>query len=95
MPSLHDRPSEGFRNRTPPWRHAMTLPPPRVTDPGTLRKHLLAVLLIMKRIRTKWEDDFYNTWSYNFSYSTRWMGIDKKSPVTELKRVSLDLKKFT
>ena len=56
---------------------------------------LLAVLLIMKRIRIKWEDNVYNTWSYNFSYSTRWMGIDKKSPVTELKRVSLDLKKFT
>ena len=59
------------------------------------KERLLAVLLIMKRIRIKWEDDVYNTWSYNFSYSTRWMGIDKKSPVTELKRVSLDLKKFT
>ena len=67
------------------------------------KERLLAVLLIMKRIRIKWEDDVYNTWSYNLSYSTRWMGIDKKSPVIELdwkgftgmKRVSLDLKKFT
>ena len=59
------------------------------------KERLLAVLRIMKRTRIKWEDDVYNTWSYNLSYSTRWMGIDKKSPVIELDWKGFHWKGFT
>ena len=38
------------------------------------KKTFFAVLLIMKRIRRKWEENVYKTWSYNLCYSTRWMG---------------------
>ena len=38
------------------------------------KKTFLGVLLIMKRIRRKWEENVYKTWSYNLSYSIRWMG---------------------
>ena len=38
------------------------------------KKTFFAVLLIMRRIRRKWEENVYKTWSYNLCYSTRWMG---------------------
>ena len=45
------------------------------------KKMFMSVLLIMQKLRRKWEEDVYNTWSYQYTYSVRWMG-GRSKPVS-------------